>query len=65
MAEVVLFNAGDQVPFIPLMEVVGSGDIFWPAQIAGILLNCALTDGIMLMVILATDAHTPAAGVNV
>ncbi len=61
-----LFNAGDQLPEIPLSEVVGNGVIVCPAQYAptgGV--KVGVMFGFTEMVMDALVAHCPAAGVNV
>ena len=47
----VLFNAGDQVPFIPLVDVVGKGDRVSPEQIAATGVKVGVTIGLTVMVI--------------
>ena len=61
----VLFNAGDQLPLIPLSEVVGNGDNVPPEQIGATALNVGVTLGFTVIVNVAVVAHCPAAGVNV
>ena len=43
MVVAVLFNAGDQVPVILLVDVVGSGDKTAPLQIAATGVNVGIT----------------------
>jgi 50S ribosomal subunit-associated GTPase HflX len=62
---VVLFNAGDQVPLIPLLEVVGKADKLPPEQIAAIAVNVGVTFELTVMVNVVLVAHCPAVGVNV
>jgi len=61
----VLFNAGLQVPVMPLLEVVGNADNAAPSQIAATGLNVGVTFGLTVMVIVAVVAQSPAVGVNV
>jgi hypothetical protein len=51
---VVLFNAGDQVPVIPLLEVVGNADKVAPEQIGATALNVGT--GIDAGCVMVTDA---------
>jgi hypothetical protein len=60
-----LFNAGAQVPVIPLVEVVGNGVIIAPEQTAGTGLKSGVTFGFTVIVIVAVVAHCPAVGVKV
>lgn len=62
---VVLFNAGAQVPVIPLLELVGKAVNVAPAQIGATAVNIGVTIGFTVMVIVAVVAHCPALGVNV
>jgi hypothetical protein len=62
---VVLSKAGDQVPVIPLLEVVGSGDRVAPEHIGATAVNVGVTFGLTVIVIVAVVAHCPAVGVNV
>ena len=61
----VLSKAGDQVPVIPLVEVVGNGASTAPEQIAATAANVGVTLGVTVMVNVVVVAHCPAAGVNV
>lgn len=61
----VLFNAGDQVPLIPLLEISGKGFKLPPVQIAGTGVKLGLRTGLTAIVIVAVLAHCPLAGVNV
>lgn len=61
----VLFKAGDQVPGMPLMEVVGSGDKVVPEQIGATELNVGVTFGLTVTVYVVVVAHWPLSGVNV
>jgi hypothetical protein len=62
---VVLFNAGDQVPVMPLLDVVGNADKVAPEQIAATGVKVGVTFGLTVMVIVAVVAQSPAVGVNV
>ena len=53
----VLFNAGDQVPIIPLREVVGSGAKVAPEQIARTEAKVGVILGLTVMVRVAVVAH--------
>ena len=61
---VVLFNAGNQVPGMPLVEVVGNADKDAPLQIAATCVNVGVVDTTVI-VIVAVVAHCPAFGVKV
>ncbi len=60
-----LFGAGDHVPVIPLVDVVGNGLITSPSQMAVIGLNNGVTNGLTVIVSVVGMAHSPAAGVKV
>ncbi len=61
-----LFKAGDQVPVMPLLEVVGNGvNEVAPRQIGAACVNVGVVFGLVVMVIVAVFAHNPAVGVNV
>ena len=60
-----LFNAGDQFPIIPLVEVVGNAANVPPEQIGFTCVNVGVTFGFTVMVIVAVVAQTPVVGVNV
>ena len=62
---VVLFKLGFQVPWILLVEVVGSADKVAPEHIGATCVNVGVTLGFTTMVIVAVVAHCPALGVNV
>ena len=63
---VVLLSAGDQVPVMPLVDVVGSGDKAAPAQIGATALNVGMVlAGLTVMVSVVPMAHCPAFGVKV
>ena len=61
----VLFNAGDQVPDIPLVEIVGNGTKASPEQIAGTTAKFGVTFGFTVIVNVVVVAHCPAVGVKV
>ena len=61
----VLFSAGDQVPVIPLLEVVGSAFNVAPEQIGATAVNVGVTLGLTTIVKVVVVAHCPAAGVKV
>ena len=60
-----MFNAGDQTPLIPLLEVVGSADKLAPEQIAATGVNVGVTFELTVMPIVVELAHWSAFGVNV
>ena len=60
-----MFNAGDQTPLIPLLEVVGSADKLAPEQIAATGVNVGVTFELTVMTIVVEVAHCPEFGVNV
>ena len=60
----VLFNAGDQVPVIPLLDVVGNADKLAPQKIGATSVNVGVIFGLTVTVIEAVAAH-PAALVPV
>ena len=60
-----LSKAGDHVPVIPLVEVVGNADKVAPEQIGATALNVGVTFGLTVIVNIAVVAHCPAVGVNV
>ena len=61
----VLFRAGDHVPVIPSIDVVGSGDSVDPEQIAATGANVGVTFGFTVIVSVVEVAQRPAVGVNV
>ena len=62
---VVLSRAGDQVPVIPLVDVVGKAASVAPAQIGATALKVGVMFGLTVMVRVVVVAHCPAVGVNV
>jgi hypothetical protein len=61
----ILFSAGDQVPVMPLREVVGSGAKVAPAQIVATGANVGNTFGFTMIVMVIGVAQRPAVGVKV
>lgn len=61
----VLFNAGDQVPVIPLLEMVGKAAKVAPEQIGFTCVKVGVTIEFTVIVIVTTVAHCPAFGVKV
>ena len=61
----VLFNAGDHVPVIPLLEVVGKAVKVCQLQIGPTAVKVGNTFGFTVMVKVVVLAHCPAVGVNV
>ena len=61
----VLFNAGAQVPVIPLLDVVGKAVNVAPEQIGATALNVGVMLGLTTIVRVVVVAHCPAVGVNV
>jgi len=60
-----LFNAGPQVPAIPLLEVVGSAVSVAPEQIGATAVNVGVMFGLTVIVNVVVVAHCPAVGVKV
>ena len=60
-----MFNAGAQVPVIPLLDVVGSAVMVAPEQMGATALKVGVMFGFTVMVKVAVVAHCPAVGVNV
>ena len=61
----VLSKAGDQVPVMPLVEVVGRADKVAPEQIGATALNIGVMFGLTVIVKVVVVAHWPAVGVKV
>ena len=61
----VLFNAGDHVPVIPFVEVVGNAANVAPEQIGFTAANVGVTCEFMVIVIVAIVAFCPPVGVKV
>jgi hypothetical protein len=62
---VVLLSAGDQVPVMPLLDVVGSADKVAPEQIGATAVNVGVIFGLTVIVNVVVVAHCPAVGVKV
>jgi hypothetical protein len=60
-----LFIAGDQVPVIAFVDVVGKAAIVSPEQTAATCVNVGVVLGVTVMVIVVVFAHNPAVGVKV
>jgi hypothetical protein len=58
-------SAGDQVPVIPLVDVVGNTDKVAPEHIGATALNVGAIFGLTVIVSVDVVAHCPAVGVNV
>lgn len=61
----VLFNAGDHVPVIPFVEVVGNGLKIWPEQIGATDAKVGVTFWLTVIVKVVVVAHWPLFGVKV
>ena len=61
----VLFSAGDQVPVIPFVEVVGNAANVPPEQIGFTVANVGVILELTVIVNVCVVAHCPAFGVNV
>ena len=61
----VLFNAGAQVPVIPLFDVVGNAANTDPEQIAATAVKVGVTFALTVIVSVVVVAHWPAVGVKV
>jgi len=53
----VLFSAGDQVPVIPLLDVVGSADRVAPEQMGATPVKVGVMFGLTVMVNVVVVAH--------
>ena len=60
-----LSNAGDQIPVIPLLEVVGNAVSVAPEQIGVTAVNVGVVLLLTVIVNVVVVAHCPAVGVNV
>ena len=60
-----LLSAGDHVPVMPLLEVVGKSVKVVPEQIGETCVNVGIMFGFTSMVIVVVVAHNPAVGVKV
>ena len=61
----VLSRAGDQLPVMPFVDVVGRAGNTAPEHIGATGLNAGVMFGLTVMVSVAVVAHWPAAGVKV
>ena len=61
----VLFKAGDQLPVIPLSEVVGNAVSVPPVHMGATAANVGTVLGSTTIVIVSVVAHTLAVGVNI
>ena len=52
-----MFSAGDHVPVIPLLEVVGNADKVAPEQIGATALNVGVIFGLTVIVKVVVVAH--------
>ncbi len=52
-----LFNAGDQVPVMPLLEVVGNADKLAPEHIGATAVNVGVIFGLTVIINVAVVAH--------
>ena len=59
-----MFNTGDQLPVIPLSDVVGNADNVPPEQIGATALNVGSMLLLTVIVNEAVVAHCPTVGVN-
>ena len=59
-----MFNAGDQVPVMPLLDVVGSAVSVEPEHIGATALNVGVIFGFTVTVREVVVAHCPAVGVK-
>ncbi len=60
-----MFKAGDQVPVIPFIDVVGNTFRDCPLQFGATGLKLGVIFGLTTIVIVALEAHCAALGVNV
>ncbi len=65
MVVAVLFKAGDQVPLIPFVDVVGNADRVAPAHIGATAAKLGVTFGLTVIVKVVVVAHCPTVGVKV
>jgi hypothetical protein len=61
----VLFNAGDQVPVMPLVDVAGNAERAAPEQIGSTAAKVGVTFWLTVIVNVVDVAHCPAVGVKV
>ena len=60
-----LFNAGAQVPVMPLVDVVGIAAKAAPEHIGATAVNVGVIFGLTVIVKVVVVAHSPAVGVKV
>ena len=60
-----MFSAGDQVPVMPLLDVVGNADKVAPEQMGATAVKVGVIFGLTVIVKVVVVAHCPAVGVNV
>ena len=60
----VLFIAGDHVPVIPLLDVVGKAANVAPELTAATCVNVGVVFGVTVMVMVVVLAHNPVVGVK-
>ena len=60
-----MLSAGDQVPVMPLVEVVGNALSVAPEQIGATAVNVGVMFGLTVIVNVVVIAHCPAVGVKV
>ncbi len=60
-----LFSAGNHVPVMPLVDVVGNAAKAAPEHIGAMGLNVGVVGGVTVMVKVEGVAHWPVVGVNV
>ena len=65
MVVTVLFSAGDQVPVIPSIDVVGNGDNSAPEQIAATGLNAGVITAAIVTDVVAVTPGQPPLGATV
>ena len=65
MVVAALFNAGAQIPVIPLVEVVGRAASAAPEQIGATAVKVGVIFGLTVIVKVVVVAHSPAVGVKV
>ncbi len=60
-----MFNTGDQVPLIPLLEITGNAANGSPEQIGATAVKVGVVLELTVIVIVVVVAHCPTVGVNV
>jgi hypothetical protein len=61
---IILLIAGDQIPVIPLLEIIGKGANVAPEQIGATVVNIGRIFGLTIMVRLTGTEHCPVVGVK-